>query len=119
MGAAPTLPTFTFASHASLPEGHQVPVLAAHGNDSQRALEVVGIERHAGVGEEHFQSRPPLARSRYSASRQRRLAKYGSPKGTPVQYRSQVKPKYHRWTRDGMQRLSEHTALLASLTLAQ
>lgn len=58
-------------------------------------------------------------RSRYCASHQRRLAKYGSPKGTPVEYRSQVKPKYHRWVRDGMQRLSDHPALLASLTLAQ
>ena len=33
------------------------PVLAAHGNDSQRAFELVGIEWYVGVGQEHFQSR--------------------------------------------------------------
>ena len=38
------------------------PVLEAHGNDSQRVLKLVGTEWYVGVGQEHFQSRSPLAR---------------------------------------------------------
>ena len=37
------------------------PVLSSHRNDAQRAFQMVGIDRHVGIGEEHFQPGPPLA----------------------------------------------------------
>lgn len=39
----------------------EVPVLAAHGDRPQRPLEVIRVERHVRVGQEHLQPHSPLA----------------------------------------------------------
>ena len=36
--------------------------LSAHGNDSQGALEMVGIDRNIRIGEEHLKAEPTFAR---------------------------------------------------------
>jgi hypothetical protein len=38
----------------------KIPILSAHWNNTQRALQMVGVQRHLGVGEKYFQPQPPL-----------------------------------------------------------
>ena len=37
-------------------------ITPSHGNGAQRALEMIGVDRHLGIAEEHLQADAPLAR---------------------------------------------------------
>jgi hypothetical protein len=51
-------------------ENAEIPGLSSHGNGPERALRMIGIDRHIRVCEEHFQAQSAFARiSQYLSKR--------------------------------------------------
>jgi hypothetical protein len=62
--------------------------------------------------------RPSLKFSRHCARHNKAMTRLGDPEGRAVEYRTEVKPHFHRWCADGLQRLRQHPATAAGIELA-